>query len=118
MYMCVYSRTAPTNPVNVTSVLRTEDNHSIVAYWEELQTTLPEGELVRYDVEYRDAPQGEGAAVSVVHVPAQYAFVVISGVENANSYEVCCTYVYRCKYILCMVHTYIVRTYVRTYVRE
>ena len=64
---------------------RTPDNRTLVVVWEEVVTSLPTGDIATYEIEYRDA--GQITPNSGV-VPGSSNFFTLSGLANANDYEV------------------------------
>ena len=66
-------------------VLRTKDNKTLFADWDDLKTTPPVGPVVRYRVQYRDS--GKGANNTVI-LAAKYSYLVVTPVENAQNYQV------------------------------
>ena len=75
----------PNATVQIFNVSRTQDNTTIVAYWQPLETTPPVGGVVRYYVEYRDATKGTS---NIVYVSSTYNYIVLQNLLNANNYEV------------------------------
>ncbi|KAL5486418.1 hypothetical protein EMCRGX_G018890 [Ephydatia muelleri] len=77
--------TVPNATVQIFNVSRTQDNTTIVAYWQPLETTPPAGRVARYYVEYRDASKGTS---NVVYVSSAYNYIVLQNLLDANNYEV------------------------------
>ena len=75
----------PNDTVQIYNVSRTQDNTTIVVYWQPLVTTPPVGQIVRYYVEYRDATKGTS---NTVYVSSSYTYIVLQNLMNANNYEV------------------------------
>ena len=75
----------PNATVQIFNVSRTQDNTTIVAYWQPLETTPPAGRVARYYVEYRDASKGTS---NVVYVSSAYNYIVLQNLLDANNYEV------------------------------
>ena len=90
--VCVYASPfhsmcslVPNSTVQIFNVSRTQDNTTIVAFWQPLVTTPPTGQVVRYYVEYRDATKGTS---NVVYVTSAYNYIVLQNLLDANNYEV------------------------------
>ena len=65
---------------------RTTNNKSLVAYWTKVETQPPTGEVVFYEIEYRNL----GKDISMkARISAFYDFYSILGLEDATDYEVC-----------------------------
>ena len=80
---------APDEAVTITSVQRTKDNQTVVAFWERLNTILPVGEVQRYEVEFRDfLPADTNTFETRVYVSSRFNYIVISRIKNADTYEV------------------------------
>ena len=66
-------------------VFRTEDNKTVFAMWDKLETTSPVGVVEEYYVEYREFAKKSASTIS--KSPDQTSVYIIN-VINANSYEV------------------------------
>ena len=68
------------------TVGRSEDNKTVVAQWKVPEITPPQGDVSRYEVEYRDTEKVD--SVSTVFRSHRTTFLVVRNVVNANSYQV------------------------------
>ena len=73
------------NPVQNFMVSRTQSNKSILVEWEKLVSELPFGEVVIYQVEYRN--RGKDITMTA-RISATYDFFSILDLEDASAYEV------------------------------
>ena len=79
------THTVPTAIVSLSSVERTPDNTTLVVAWENVITSLPTGDIATYEIEYRDAGQ---ITSNFGIVPENLNFFVLTGLADANDYEV------------------------------
>ena len=82
----LYSNCAvPLDPVLNLEVFRTPNNKSLLAQWRKLETSLPDGRVAFYQVEYRN----KGKDISMTaQIASTFDFFSILDVENASAYEV------------------------------
>ena len=75
---------APSRVQNL-SVSRTPSNNTLVAFWLRIVSTPPTGQVVRYEIQYRNL--GQNITNSRLQ-PSTFGYTVIDNVVNASSYEV------------------------------
>ena len=89
MYTCVlqfhFSYTVPVATVSNLAVSRTRNNKSLLAQWDKLESQLPVGEIVVYQVEYRNKGKD---IVMTARISATFDFFSILELEDASAYEV------------------------------
>jgi intein/homing endonuclease len=66
-------------------VSRTKNNKSLVARWEKLASELPVGEIVVYQIEYRNRGKD---IIMTARISATFDFFSILELEDASAYEV------------------------------
>ena len=75
----------PVETVSNLAVSRTKNNKSLLAQWDKLASELPVGEIVVYQIEYRN--QGKDI-IMTARISATFDFFSILELEDASSYEV------------------------------
>ena len=75
----------PDKAVEGLNVSRTIDSKSLLVRWQKLVTAPPTGEIVLYEIEYRN--RGKGVSMTA-RIAAFYDFFSILELEDASDYEV------------------------------
>ena len=79
-----HTHTAPSRVQNLV-VSRTPSNNTLVAFWLLVESTPPTGQVVRYEIQYRNL--GQNLTNSRLQPPI-FGYTVVDNVVNASSYEV------------------------------
>ena len=67
------------------AVSRTQNNKSLLAQWDKLESQLPVGEIAVYQVEYRNKGKD---IVMTARISATFDYFSIFELEDASAYEV------------------------------
>ena len=76
----------PVETVSNLAVSRTKNNKSLLAQWDKLVSQLPVGEIVIYQIEYRNKGKD---IIMTARISATFDFFSILELEDASAYEVC-----------------------------
>lgn len=77
--------TAPDSPPVNVNLSRNPQNNALLATWDEVVTTPPQGEIAFYQVDFRD----RGAVITnTLFIDPRFTFSSIFNVSNAQGYEV------------------------------
>ena len=91
----------PMVTVSNLEVSRTQNNKSLLAQWEKLESERPVGEIVVYQIEYRNKGKD---IIMTARIAATYDFFSILELEDASAYEVHCVCNNYAKLSSCTVH--------------
>ena len=76
---------APTTPPNNVNLSRNVENNALLATWDAVETTPPEGEVAFYQVEFKDM---RSPTANVLFIDPGFTFSSIFNVSNAQGYQV------------------------------
>ena len=85
LYYIIYIHLAPSNSPQRLTLARNERNTALLADWNDVVTSPPEGELAFYEVEFRDRGS---SIITRLFVNPDFSFASIFNVKEAQSYEV------------------------------
>ena len=85
LYCIIYVHLAPSNPPRGLTLARNERNTALLADWDDVVTSPPEGELAFYEVEFRDRGS---SIITRLFIDPNFSFASIFNVKEAQSYEV------------------------------
>lgn len=80
-----YTYAVPVETVSNLAVSRTKNNKSLLAQWDKLVSELPVGEIVVYQIEYRNKGKD---IIMTARISATFDFFSILELEDASAYEV------------------------------
>uniref|UniRef100_A0A1X7SU90 USP domain-containing protein n=1 Tax=Amphimedon queenslandica TaxID=400682 RepID=A0A1X7SU90_AMPQE len=88
-YVLFYERVkvneTPTTPPNNVNLSRNIENNALLATWDAVETTPPEGEVAFYQVEFKDM---RSSIANTLFIDPGFSFSSIFNVSNAQGYQV------------------------------